>query len=88
MFNSYTTTMCTSLPGQLERLIAWKDERECVEGREEHPQGTTDTASSQDEEDEEEEDDEEDAEEGEEEEEDDEGGDQEKDIEQDSVQTT
>ena len=33
MFNSYTTAVCTSLAGDLERLIMWKDERGSVEER-------------------------------------------------------
>ena len=40
MFDSYTTTVCTSITGGLERLIAWKDERGSVEGRTENMEET------------------------------------------------
>ena len=80
MFDSYATAVCTSLSGDLERLIMWKDERGSVEERtvEDTGTGTGDEDGDNDEKEDEEE----------EEEEEEEKDKNVKDTEQDSEETT
>jgi tetratricopeptide (TPR) repeat protein len=83
MFDSYATAVCTSLSGDLERLIMWKDERGSVEERTGNTVEDTGTGTGDEDGDNDEKEDEEEEEEEEEEKEK-----NVKDTEQDSEETT